>query len=183
MPSWSERHKPSQDFVQVYEAKVSAWLWRAVTRVCSFTTALLPLLPEAEAAPCRVWKLHQAAAQQLAVAGCQLEQHWRSWAPLDAGCQLPLPAAQGSSASRAAIDKTSWLQGGRTRGHGSPSGMGSRLGGRCGREQEGYELKMANSDLPPPTEAGDGLKDNYWRVIIPEQITSLDCQQYIYSLS
>lgn len=168
-------------FIQVYEAKVSAWLSRAVTQVSPFTTALLPLLPEAAAAPRQVWKLHQATAQQLAVAGCQLEQHWQSWAPLDAGCQLPLPAAQGSLASRAAINKTSWQQGCRTRGYQSHLRMGSRLGGCCGREKEkATSWKMANSDFPPPTKAGDGLKDNYWSIIIPEQITSLDCQQYIY---
>lgn len=50
------------------------------------------------------------------------------------------------------------------------------LGDRAG---EGYELKkwqtLSSSQQP---EAGDGLRDNYLRVIIEKQTTSVDCKQF-----
>ena len=113
------------------------------------STALLPLLPETAAMPCQVQKLHHAAAQQLTVAGCQFEQHWWSWAPWDGGCQLPLPAAQGSLTSQRAINKhimTARLwdtQVQKLFKDGEPAWR--MLWDRAG---EGYELK--NGKLRPP---------------------------------
>lgn len=175
MQNWNGCHKSSHDADSGMWSKGFCSTLKSSNQNFLFpngseTTTLLPLLPETAAAPCQVQKLQRAAAQQLTVAGCQLGQHRWSWAPRDAGCQLPLPAAQHSSASRRAIDKnimTARLWDTRIWKLFEDGESARRM--LFGESRKGlWAEKWHTLYSPHQIEAGDGLRNNYWRVIILE---------------